>query len=381
MDDDHAGYLRSDKELIFSEWDRSGLPLPPRAPMSPALTRKVRGMLAGLAVGDALGNTTEGLDPARRQSEFGEIRDYLPNHRAGDRAVGLPAADSQLAFFTLESLLEKGQLDPGALAEVYTSSHLYNVDDTMKGFVLVWKMVSAVPGFAWWDAGQPSAGSGALSRMAATVLPYLHKPTRSFWDDAVCATALTHRDEMAVTAGVGFAGLLAECLSLGESGPPAPEWPFSTFLRYARAFEERELSWKRTYRTNRAVNPFEGTLCEYLDVTLPAALAIGMPVRQACAAWESGSFLMETIPSLLYLLALHADDPEEALIRAVNDTRDNDTIAALAGAVVGALHGEDALPERWLRGLLGRTRYGDDGCVQVLLVRAVARYVMGEFGA
>ena len=54
-------------------------------------------------------------------------------------------------------------------------------------------------------------------------------------------------------------------------------------------------------------------------------------------------------------------------MRAVNDTRDNDTIAAIVGAVVGALHGEDALPARWRQGLLGRTREADDGRVFDLL--------------
>ena len=33
---------------------------------------------------------------------------------------------------------------------------------------------------------------------------------------------------------------------------------------------------------------------------------------------------------------------------------DNDTIAAIVGAAVGALHGELALPLEWREGLLGR---------------------------
>ena len=57
-------------------------------------------------------------------------------------------------------------------------------------------------------------------------------------------------------------------------------------------------------------------------------------------------------------------------MRAVNDTRDNDTIAAIVGAAVGALHGEDALPQRWRQGLLGRTRESDDGRVFDLLDQA-----------
>jgi ADP-ribosylglycohydrolase len=53
--------------------------------------------------------------------------------------------------------------------------------------------------------------------------------------------------------------------------------------------------------------------------------------------------------------------------QAVNHTRDNDTVAAIVGAAVGALHGESALPQRWRNGLLGRTRESDDGQVQRIL--------------
>jgi ADP-ribosylglycohydrolase len=47
------------------------------------------------------------------------------------------------------------------------------------------------------------------------------------------------------------------------------------------------------------------------------------------------------VPSVLHILAMHGDDAEEAIVRAVNDTRDNDTTAAIVGAAVGALHGRD----------------------------------------
>ena len=46
---------------------------------------------------------------------------------------------------------------------------------------------------------------------------------------------------------------------------------------------------------------------------------------------------------------------------------DNDTIAAIVGAAVGALHGEAALPKRWRDNLLGRTMEADDGRVFDLL--------------
>ena len=42
------------------------------------------------------------------------------------------------------------------------------------------------------------------------------------------------------------------------------------------------------------------------------------------------------------ILMRHGEDPEEAIVRAVHDTQDNDSIAAIVGAAVGALHGRRA---------------------------------------
>ena len=39
---------------------------------------RIEGMMLGLAIGDALGNTTEGQLPQDRKNKYEEIRDYLP---------------------------------------------------------------------------------------------------------------------------------------------------------------------------------------------------------------------------------------------------------------------------------------------------------------
>ena len=66
----------------------------------------------------------------------------------------------------------------------------------------------------------------------------------------------------------------------------------------------------------------------------------------------------------------HGNNPEEALIRAINDTKDNDTIGAIVGAAVGALHGKGAIPEIWIKNLSGRTSFSDDGRIFDLLAEA-----------
>jgi ADP-ribosyl-[dinitrogen reductase] hydrolase len=82
---------------------------------------------------------------------------------------------------------------------------------------------------------------------------------------------------------------------------------------------------------------------------------------EGCDDWYSGAFLLETVPSVLFILERRGNDPEEAIVRAVNDTRDNDTVAAIVGAAVGALHGPEMLPARWRTNLLGRMGADDDG--------------------
>ncbi len=115
---------------------------------------------------------------------------------------------------------------------------------------------------------------------------------------------------------------------------------------------------------------YEGPIAVFVRENVGRALLERWPAVWACEGWQSGGYLMETLPSALYILALHGGDPEEAIVRAVNDTRDNHTIAAVVGAAVGALHGACRLPAEWRHSLLGRTRAADDGRVQELILEA-----------
>ncbi len=55
----------------------------------------------------------------------------------------------------------------------------------------------------------------------------------------------------------------------------------------------------------------------------------------------------------------HADDVTCSLVAAVNDTKDNDTIAAIVGAYVGAIHGREKIRAKWLDGIQSQSL----GCV------------------
>jgi ADP-ribosyl-[dinitrogen reductase] hydrolase len=125
---------------------------------------------------------------------------------------------------------------------------------------------------------------------------------------------------------------------------------------------------------NSVYTDFQGRLCDFIAEKVPSILERDLPVAVACEAWWSGAFLFEAMPSVLYILARHCDDLEEAIVRAVNDTWDNDTIAAIVGAGVGALHGRKTIPQKWIDGLGRRTGLQDDGRVFELLDQARDRY-------
>jgi ADP-ribosylglycohydrolase len=59
----------------------------------------------------------------------------------------------------------------------------------------------------------------------------------------------------------------------------------------------------------------------------------------------------EAIAAATYLFVCHPDDPRRALLEGANTPGDSDSIATLAGALVGGSAGSQALPEEWIRDL------------------------------
>jgi ADP-ribosylglycohydrolase len=321
-------------------------------------------MLIGLAIGDSLGNTTEGQLPSNRRECYGEVRDYLPNRYAGNRSVGVPSDDTQLTFWMLEHLIGKGQIDPPALADLFASRRIFGSGKTTREFIAAIRA-----GKPWLKATQRSAGNGALTRIPATLLPHIVRDDADLWVDVVYGTAVTHNDRAAIGAGVAFVAILAELLTM--NGPPEPDWWVDTFVKFARPIEGENNSLKP-----RSGCPLEGQwsgpLWRFVEEYIPPQE--GSTVLAACGLWYSGAFLLETVPTALHILIHHANDPEEAILRAVNDTKDNDSIGAIVGAAVGALHGEERLPDRWKRSLLGRTQESNDGRVCEIIDEAIQRF-------
>ena len=329
---------------------------------APLAWDRVEGMLLGLAIGDALGNTSESVVPADRLLSLGEVRDYQPNRTMGRRRLGTPSDDSQMAFWTLEQALEHGALDVERLARVFASRHIVGIGQTVSAFRL-----AIQAGDAWEDAGVRSAGNGALMRIAPVLVPHVATPSNALWRDVVLASKLTHHDTASVASCVAFVHVLWQALQM--TTPPSPDWWSDTFLTVLD-----DLCLDDVYRPRGGTVDSGGRFPDLVRTGLERARRERWNTQTACSQFFSSAYLLETVPCVLWILEQHAADPEEAIVRAVNDTYDNDTIAAIVGAAVGALHGADRLPQRWRDGLTGRTASHDDGRIQALIAEARHRF-------
>jgi ADP-ribosylglycohydrolase len=325
---------------------------------------RVEGMLLGLAIGDALANTTEGQAPDLRMARHGEIRGYLANNYAQGQAMGLPSDDTQLAFWTLEQMLADGGFDPAQTARAFCCRQIFGIGSAVQEFVYKFKN----EGLPWYRCGTKSAGNGALMRIAPMLAPHLHTGTTDLWADTALSAMITHNDRASTAACLAFVAMLWELLQ--ADAPPPAEWWVTAFVDVARDLEG---SCRYGPRGGQ-FSDYAGPMCDYVEQRVGEALRERLPTKDACNIWHSGAYLMETLPSVLYILACYAHDPEEAMVRAVNDTYDNDTVASIVGAAVGALHGSKSFPRRWVDGLLGRTTDSDDGRVFELVSLARQRW-------
>jgi ADP-ribosylglycohydrolase len=335
----------------------------------------VQAMLLGLAIGDALGNTSESMLPSERRSRFGEITGYLPNPHAGGRCVGLPSDDTQLTFWSLECLLAEGLCNLPALATSLRKGRIYGIGRTCRAWL---RALDENPGDPW-AARQHSAGNGALMRVLGLYAPHAwfsplppqsRMCKRNWLWDVLLGSALTHDDPSSAGACVGYCAVIEALLR--TSGSPSllkAEDVIDTFVQAAQIYEGDAQLESRVPGSN-----YRGPCWKLVNTEVRAAVRAGKTPLEAGQAWYSGAFLLETVPTLLHLIATYLDSPRECVIRAVNDTWDNDTIAALAAAAMGARHGFDAFEPAWREGLLGRTGEADDGHVQAVIRR------LEEFG-
>ncbi|WP_167889914.1 ADP-ribosylglycohydrolase family protein [Thermococcus sp. 18S1] len=321
-----------DAELINAE--RSKLLYKTLKPIEKISLDKIEGMLLGVPIGDALGNPLEGRAPNMERQEL--LTTYPPSAHITD--------DTQLTFWSLEILLKEGWFNPQSLANRFTQEWIIGIGKSIRLFIKNYKDLKK----PWYLSGIESAGNGALMRLSPVVIPPLANPRHKTFSDSVVTTYLTHNDRLAISSAVAFTNILWALLERNKT--PEPEWWIKQYVDVSREIEGDSTTYRP--RFGKFKHRYSGPAWEFIEKVLEMALQEKWTLFELNKVVGSGAYLLETIPTVLYTMMVYGDNPINAISFAVLNTKDSDTVGAIVGYLVGALHGIKAFPKSLLNPIL-----------------------------
>ncbi len=287
------------------------------------------GCILGLAAGDALGFPVEFIRRDAILAAHGPqgVTEMLPSRH---HPAGTFTDDTQMTLALAQGLLDAwdGDLDARmtAVARRFVAWAESPDNDRAPGGTCLAGCSNLALGTPWRQAGVPhSKGCGSAMRVAAIGL--LYDDLDEVAAVARASSLLTHGHPAAVE-GAAAAALLVALALRGEH----PAAIYDAILA-------------------RCDDGGDFTACmKRLPGLLDAPPAVALAKGGLGEAWVAE----EAVASALYCAWRHPDDLEAALVEAVNTDGDSDSIGAIAGSLLGARLGHQAIPRRWLAPLESR---------------------------
>jgi ADP-ribosylglycohydrolase/fructose-1,6-bisphosphatase/inositol monophosphatase family enzyme len=278
---------------------------PGRSVADPGLLSRAQGCLLGQVAGDSLGSLVEFAPPeeiARLYPDGGPR--LLADGGRWQTLAGQPTDDSEMALALARSLVAEGGWNGERVLSAYQDwyrSGPFDVGQTTR---------AALNGY---HVGSSQA-NGSLMR-ASPLGVFAHGRTAA--EAALLArqdSALTHPHAVCGDAVAAFVVAVAEAVRGGG----------------ASGAYEAAVGWARAA-------PAEPSVLRALEA------ARGAP--PACDGEKQG-FVLIALQNAFFEL-LHAASVEAGVVATVRRGGDTDTNAAIAGALLGAAHGREAVPAQW----------------------------------
>lgn len=300
------------------------------------------GALIGLAVGDALGTTLEfrrpeGLPPYPTLVEGPHVQ--ITGGGPFDVVAGQVTDDTQMATCLAASLLSQKTWVAEDVAPRYVawSEHAFDIgNQTRSSLQRVFRGVDPLlAGRQVWEARERRpAGNGALMR-CAPIGVYLAADPRDRLRAAIDDALVTHADYRCVLANAAFCAAIAT--------PDAPAEAARDDLDEATS-------------ALRSRWPQDGALIAQARRDLLEDLDLARADDPDLYSDEVHLIQHMGFVRVAFRLAFwhlhHTGDVRAALIDVVNRGGDADTNGAITGALLGAVHGAEAIPETWVRAVL-----------------------------
>ena len=323
------------------------------------LQDRCRGLMVGLAVGNLLGIPCEGWprEKIRRRWPDGvrdiEVKAGYPDDDDLAQAVILAEASHGVAVLDADDLARRfwvwGEENglgmghaTGMTLTYYGGSHPRRYGSprsarrrgsTRPDFQAA-REPAGLPALeasraAWEDSGGKAAGNGAVMRCAPLAIRWRHDDA-ALVRNTLCSAAVTHWDSRCIWSSVFVNLAIASLLR---------EPPDSALRLVERAERARET-------LGDALAPFG------IDAPARTKVTKALDVSDITTPDDIGldghdmGYTLKAMQVALWCVH-QAADFEEALIAVFNAGGDTDTNGAVAGAVLGARFGLDAIPRRW----------------------------------
>ncbi|HCV34458.1 MAG TPA: ribosylglycohydrolase [Acidimicrobiaceae bacterium] len=284
---------------------------------------RIVGAVLGSAAGDALGAGYEFTNPAP------DRKIAMVGGGGFDWAPGEWTDDTQMALGILD-VIATGSSDLDAVASNFLAwyaagpADVGNQTRSVLGSAVIPEDL-AVVAVAFMDANPEAAGNGALMRTAPVALAALDDRTE-IARLAGSIASLTHAHSDSVAACVLWSLAIQQAITTVESDRVF-DWETAVRNGLEHVAEDRRQRWDEIITEAVAGPPGVFNPNGWVVTAFQAALSaiINTPVS-------------EEQPS---------DHLHDALVAAVRIGNDTDTVAAIAGALLGARWGAGAIPDEW----------------------------------
>jgi ADP-ribosylglycohydrolase len=278
--------------------------------VGPAMVSRAQGCLLGQLAGDALGSMVEFQSPEDIRRSYPDGIRQLADGGRWSTIAGQPTDDSEMALMLARMLAEWRRYDAEEARKAYRfwlDSHPFDCGNT------VYVGLLGRPNF-------DSQANGAMMRISPLGIfgANYHLPHVGEW--AQQDAALTHPHPVCRQASALFAMAIARAISTGIG----PQDLFRQIEAWAREMKVEEALLKSI--TGASTAPPN----DYI---------------------HQQGWVLTAFRNALWQL-LHASNLEDGVTDTVMRGGDTDTNAAIAGALLGAVHGRDAIPAQWVEKLL-----------------------------
>ena len=271
---------------------------------------RAQGCLLGQLAGDLLGSLVEFQSPEEIQLKYpAGVRD-LEDSETWNTIAGQPTDDSEMALALARVLVRHKIYDPTLALDAYVdwlNSGPFDCGFTTRSGLL-------------GKRDQNSQANGAMMRISPLGIFGANYELEQVAKWACEDAALTHPHPVCQQANLLYASAIAYAVRIGCE---------------PQELYERLQTWAEKI-------PAEPTLMSATDGAATAPPADYM---------HQQGWVLTAFRNALWQL-LHAENLEEAVVDTVHRGGDTDTNAAICGALLGAVHGREAVPERWVDQLL-----------------------------